>query len=398
MVVCCIISNGYIAGRADSKPVLAPQTNGAGLEPAPTKKNMHILYYITSHGFGHAVRASAIINQIPADVMVTVYTTVPMDFFERELNRPWNYLPGEFDCGCIQVDSMNIDKAATLETYSKIALRNQTQLDAQVAFCRSNKVDLIVSDIVPFAFIVAQTAGIPSAAVTNFTWYDIYKPWEQEFPDYAPMIDQIRNSYSAATTLLALDAQCPMEYFPRQQPVGVVGKMGKNIRSQLEKMQCIRQGCHLAIIYPGSFGMHSMQWHELKNFSDWDFIGTYQLEGAPSNYHCIDAAAVSYHDLFATADLIVSKIGYGIFAGAVLHDTPLLYLPRDDFAEHQVLEAALLKRNLGYCLSPDDYYSARWYNVLRSAATRSKSCSTDKTGAAQCAQHLIKIITRKASL
>jgi hypothetical protein len=82
---------------------------------------VHLLYYITSHGYGHGVRSCSIAEAIPKDVQLTFRTTLPEQFFHEELKRPFSYFPGEFDCGCIQTDGVTTDVEATLQCYKNIA-------------------------------------------------------------------------------------------------------------------------------------------------------------------------------------------------------------------------------------------------------------------------------------
>jgi hypothetical protein len=41
-------------------------------------------------------------------------------------------------------------------------------------FCKSHNINLIVSDMAPQPFIIAKELGLPSVAITNFTWHCIY--------------------------------------------------------------------------------------------------------------------------------------------------------------------------------------------------------------------------------
>jgi hypothetical protein len=71
----------------------------------------------------------------------------------------FEYLPGRFDCGCTQRDSVTVDKRETLHAYIRVAEENAVRLEEEVKFCRALSVDGIVSDITPFAFEVAVRPG-----------------------------------------------------------------------------------------------------------------------------------------------------------------------------------------------------------------------------------------------
>ena len=113
---------------------------------------MKILYYLTAHGYGHAVRSCSICSEFSPEVQVVFRTLIPKKFFEEEIKRPFGYCPGQFDCGCIQSDSVTVNKKETLEEYMKLADMNETRLREEVNWALQQEPEGIVSDVTPFAF------------------------------------------------------------------------------------------------------------------------------------------------------------------------------------------------------------------------------------------------------
>ena len=85
---------------------------------------MKILYYLTAHGYGHAVRTAAICNELSENVRLIFRTTLPETFFREEVKRPFEIFPAQFDCGCIQRDSVTVEKKETLLAYLRLAEQN----------------------------------------------------------------------------------------------------------------------------------------------------------------------------------------------------------------------------------------------------------------------------------
>jgi L-arabinokinase len=349
---------------------------------------MKILYYLTAHGYGHAVRSCAICKEFSRDVRVIFRTLIPRKFFEEELGFPFDYFPGQFDCGCIQRDSVTIHIEETLKTYRKLADQNEARLRDEVKWCQDQRVEGIVGDIPPFAFQVARTAGLPSIAVSNFTWYDIYEPYVKDCPGFKSYLQKIRQQYEMADLALELTPSTGMPYFKNRWKVPLVGNLGRNIRHRLKNHLGLERGKHLALIYHGEFGMDSVSWGNLEKFTDWDFIGIYPIPGEPANYHLVKKENFPYLDLVASVEVMISKIGYGIFAQSLLNGTPLIYLPRDDFAEFPVLEKAMVEWGHGYCLSREDYCGLNWEEVLTRVITRERPKPQTSDGAKVCAREI----------
>lgn len=355
------------------------------------RKKMKLLYYITSHGYGHAARTATICNLLSPDTEILFRTTVPPEFFAEEIRRPFAHAPAEFDCGCRQTDGVTVDVEETLGAYRSIADRNAGLLDTEAAWCVKNGVSVIASDIVPFAFEVARAAGIPSVAATNFTWYSIYEDYAAGRPGFAPYLDKIREQYALADLLLALFPACPMPYFPAALNVGPVGRVGTDIRRRLREENGIAFDKRLGLIYTGNFGMDGAAWKDLERLGDWEFFGLYPLPGAPKNYHRIEKNLFRYQDCIASADVMISKLGYGTCAECLLNGLPIVYLPRDGFAEFPVLHAALSDWGYGYLLSKENFYSLAWSDALDVVQRRGKPAPLPSGAALTCAREIEKL-------
>jgi hypothetical protein len=355
---------------------------------------MKIAYYITSHGYGHALRSSVICNKFSAGVELVFRTGIPEVFFKKEVLRPFSYQPAQFDCGCIQTDGVVVDVKKTVETYSKIAHKNEALLSQEVQWCVDHNIDGIVGDITPFAFEVAHAAGIPSVAVTNFTWWDIYEEYCTAYPDFTPHVDKIKSQYSRATLLLEMTPPMPLEYFKKRKRVLPVGRQGCDIRETLRLHYSIPKNKLLGLIYTGTFGMDAVHWKNLEQFKNWEFLGLYPLPGTPLNFHVISPLDFRYQDCIASVDCMISKIGYGVYAECILNGTPLMYLPREGFAEYPVLEKAIIEWGSGYCLRHDDFYTLDWDHALQSISRFGRPRPFASNGADICASEIEKIFSR----
>ncbi|MBN2188232.1 MAG: hypothetical protein JW699_02165, partial [Chitinispirillaceae bacterium] len=325
---------------------------------------MHVVYYVTAHGYGHAVRTAAICNQFSKNVLITLRTILPESFFREEVHRGFSYASAAFDCGCVQKDGLNVDIEKTLAAYRAVALKNAALLESEARWCAAQKAGVIVSDIVPFAFDVAEKCGLPSVAVANFTWYDIYEEYAHGFPEYRDDLDSIRKQYGKASLLLPLEPALPMGYFTKRTAVPPTGRKGRNRRTEILRKYNLRPDCHLGLVYFGLFGIAGIDMKRLSRFAEWEFLGIFPMDGAPANFHPVSKTDFPYQDLVASADLMVCKLGYGAVAEAMMHGTPLLYPPRGHFAEYPVLDAAVRAWGGGTPLSFDDFTSFNWDPVL----------------------------------
>jgi UDP:flavonoid glycosyltransferase YjiC (YdhE family) len=140
-----------------------------------------VVFYVTGHGFGHAVRQTAIIDAFAAhrpDVGLVVRTSVAPWLFARGVPASVRLEPGPVDTGAIQRGSLDVDVPATLAAAQAFYADAETWIDAEVARLRRLEASLIVADIPPLAFAAARRAGLPAIGISNFTWDWIYEDYD----------------------------------------------------------------------------------------------------------------------------------------------------------------------------------------------------------------------------
>ena len=354
----------------------------------------HILYYITGHGYGHAVRASVICNRLDRSHHLTMCTSIPRRFFDEELTRPFTYRATAFDCGCLQSNAVTVDIDATVDAYKLIADSNAMLLHHEVAWCKEQQVSIIIADITSFAFEVANAAGLPSVAITNFTWYDIYEPYLLKRPDFAPYLNTIRTQYGYADVLLALSPAMPMAYFKKRREMPLLGRIGTTRRRAIAERYAIDPHKKLALIYLGDFGMSRINWQALASLTGWHFAGLYAFDDAPDNYTVIDKKEFRYQDIIASVDCMVTKLGYGSVAECFLHGVPVLFTPRNDFAEHPYLLQAVTQWGHGYSLPATAFEHLQWGPALNSISLNSKPLPQHSNSTDLCLAEIEMLLIR----
>src|SRR4028119_2060702 len=133
---------------------------------------------ITSHGFGHAVRAASVaaeIQRLCPEILLILVTTAPRWLLDSYIPGDFIHRPRAFDVGVIQSDSLNMDKQATLEKMREIHTQQRSIVAGEVNFIRQNRVGLVLADIPPLAAVIAKSAGIPCWMSSNFGGDFVYR-------------------------------------------------------------------------------------------------------------------------------------------------------------------------------------------------------------------------------
>lgn len=325
-----------------------------------------ILYYITGHGYGHAVRSIQVIRALQEetpDIHVRVRTTAPEWLFAG-LPRPISYASRSLDVGVIQPDSLRMDLTATLAACGDLQRRLPRLLDEEVEFVQSQRVDLIIGDIPPACFEVAARAGIPAIAITNFTWDVIYRDYVPAYPGFAPVVDQMKQSYGKATLALALPYSCDMSTFRCREAIPWITRRSSLSRSQARAEFGLPQSATIVLLSFGGIGLGTPPVQRLQQMSEFHFVAT-GAGKSDGNFHVFDGAQRRYEDLLCAADVVVTKPGYGIVADVLTHRVPMLYTERGAFAEYPFLVQALNDLATAEFIPPEELRSGDLRMSLR---------------------------------
>jgi L-arabinokinase len=171
----------------------------------------------------------------------------------------------------------------------------------------------------------------------------------------------------------------------------VVGRNGRDRGDELREMFGIDPAKRIGLIYTGNFGLDNVRWGKLEKFDGWEFMGVYPLPGNPKNYHLVTKDWFRYQDLPASADVIIGKMGYGVFTESLMNGVPLIYLPRSNFAEFPALDAEAKRLGSGVCIDNKDFADLVWDGILDEVVKNNKLKPARGDGARLCAQEILKM-------
>ena len=302
-----------------------------------------ILYYITGHGFGHAVRSHQVIRALyrqRRDLRIHARTTAP-DWLFLNAPVPVVYSHQALDAGIIQPNSLDMEIGATVKACREIHQRKNEIIESELAFIRANHIRLIVGDIPPLCFEIAARAAIPSVSITNFTWDIIYRAYAAAHEDFIPLIDEMTAFYGKATLALSLPYPCDTSRFPSSRPIPWVTRKSHLTKAAARKKFGLPASATIVLLSFGGLGLARFPWAKLIKEKEFFFVSTGAAEPRGANLCFLADQQSEYEDLVRACDVVVSKPGYGIVADVLAHEVPLLYTDRGEFAEYPHLVEAL---------------------------------------------------------
>jgi hypothetical protein len=331
-----------------------------------------IVAYITSHGFGHAVRACETLRGLPPEIPVILRTRVPPSFLSSRMNsRPFTIEPAAFDCGTLGPDSRRVDLRATLDAIEPLLDANDARLDSEAEWLRRAGARLVVSDVPALPLAAARRAGVPSILLANFTWSAIYRhllqferPPSELAARLTSVIERLDAQYAQGDLLLIPGLEIPMNACRAQEIIGLVARRGRTRRAALARALDLDPSRPIFLVYLGRQGEAGMRWERLDRLRGLQLVGFAIPPPAESFIHPVPEDALDHADVAASVDGVVGKAGYGIGSECIASGTPLLYPPRPQFAEMLAVDRVMKQWGGGLPIPEDDFLSLQWRPYL----------------------------------
>ncbi len=332
-----------------------------------------IAYYISGHGYGHAVRSSEVLRALAArrpGLRVHVRTSAPPELFRDLPAAQLRVDRVEVDSGVVELDgSLRIDPDETIARLKQFIGRLRPRIDAEVEFVRRERIALLVADIPFLAGFVAAESRVPCIAVANFTWDWIFEPMLAGDPQGPEILALTRSGYAYMTELLRLPFGHQTDVFARVTDVPLVA--GRATRSEPQTLAAL--GIDPGDTRPrvlaarrGGFFWNTLRTAAVAN-PDHLILHLGDVAGrVPENVTAISRSSkLTFNDLLQVSDVLISKLGYATLAACVACGTRVLYPPRTGFREDEILPAAAQRLLGAQEISAADLESGRWGVGLR---------------------------------
>lgn len=326
------------------------------------------------------------------DVTAILNTSVSASFFDLRLKIPWRLNPVQQDIGCIQHGPLRIDIPATWEAHRRFHTnwdaKIRREADAITQACPA----LVLSDISHLATAAGAAAGVPTAALCSLSWdavLELYaRPGDEE---EQAVVRHIRHAYAGAACLLRPAPGIPAKAFRTVVDVGPICEPhAPQTRALRAALQVSESEC-IVLVGFGGIAQEQFPFSVLESMSPFRFILDAEVPSGLTRVLSTRDLAWPFHTLLASADLIITKPGYGTIVEAVSLRKPVVYVRRYQFADEQALVDYLHRYGRGAELGMEDFVTGRWKEALTTVLQAKPRAhrAPSPTGASEAASFLL---------
>ncbi|KXS18902.1 hypothetical protein M427DRAFT_179214 [Gonapodya prolifera JEL478] len=352
---------------------------------APQKSVLHVAWYASGHGFGHATRSVISVRALlDYGYRVTVTSTAPAFLFSdvvRDFPHSFTFRVMQVDTGVLQRDAVTVDRTGTiarLEEFLSPGGVAERFLESEPNWLRDNAVDVVCVDAPYTPLCAARAAKIPSIIVSNFTWDSILLHLADS--GSVELVRKVTKMYSNASYLIRMVGHIPIPAFPEPKPphcvdIPLVARLPRTSPAATRAELGIPLGTKILLV---AFGGHDLRETLAASAvtalpDDWIALvvgpaakGGDTREGSRFRYIADPSSYVP--DLIACSDVMLGKLGYGSCSEVVALQKPFIYVPRGDFVE----EAGLLRlmQQYGHAVEMPwiDFCNGRWRQYVELAS------------------------------
>lgn len=361
-----------------------------------------VFFYISGHGFGHAVRQIEIIGALQRaapDLAIVARTSAAPWLFERIPDRRITLQAAELDTGVVQIDALRLDERRTIGRARAFHADLNGRVDSEAGILVSRNARLVVSDAPALACAAARAAGIPSVVCGNFTWDWIYEAYREAAPGAGALIERLRSLYAGADAGWRLPLGGGFASLPRVVDLPFVARHSRRdrTREELRAELELPQERPLALVSFGGYGVNDLPLDRLDCTPGWNVVVTAPQADMPALPRGVLGlveerlyrSGLQYQDIIRAVDVVVSKPGYGIISDCIASGAAMLYTPRGNFPEYDVMVAAMPRLLRSRPLTLEDFFAGRWKQGLDAVIAQPAPPDAPRTDGARVAAGLI---------
>ena len=333
-----------------------------------TTKPKRIAYFVSSHGFGHAARAAAVMEQTASrnpSIGFDIYTTTPQWFFSDSLSAAFRYNSQQTDVGLAQPTPFYSDLPETIRQLNKFYPLSKNLLLQISRELHRNDVSAVVCDISPLGIEAAKKAGIPSLLIENFTWDWIYEPYEKAYPEIATHVLYLKSLFRKA------------DYCIQTEPIGdkrpcdlTIMPVSRNItmdRNAVRERLDIHPDEKMILVTTGGIKQELAFLNQLQSGRKNRFVipGGSLRTAVSGNVILLPHRSEFFHpDLVNASDAVVGKAGYSTIAEVYHARVPFGFVARPDFRESEKLVAFIQKEMASLPIPEADFQDGAWLSRI----------------------------------
>ncbi len=294
----------------------------------------HLLVDISGHGFGHLAQTAPVLNFLAkhSELKLTIRSYLPEAILKSRIIPDFAYLPSTLDFGLEMFDAVRVDASRSYARYQRIHTNYDELIDQEAEALSGLAPDLLVSNIPYHSLTAAALIGLPSVAMCSLNWAELFSEFCSRFPAAQKIHLQMQEAYQLANCFIQPQPSIPMPSLRNIKAIQPIAQRGKAQRNELLHQLDVAPDTQIILVGIGGMQM-DIQTKLWPQRAQTIWLVPEAIDSTRPDMISIADLKLPYLDLMASANLIITKTGYGMIVEAVTHQIPVLCLQRGNWSE-----------------------------------------------------------------
>jgi hypothetical protein len=321
-----------------------------------------------------------------------VFTEVPKWFFSESLSHGFSYHRFASDVGMAQRSPLEEDLEATCDLLDRNRCDDPDKVGQLAAGLQMLECSVVIVDISPVGLVAAESAGIPSVLIENFTWDWIYLNYPGGTSRLRRHGRRMVEIFASANFRIQTAPMC--EQSPSAASVRPVARSPRKGRETVRASLGVPADDPMIVV-----SMGGVPWN-YGDFADFDHCdgawvvvpgGSERVARRRGRLLMLPFHSDFYHpDLVAASDLVIGKLGYSTVAEAYCAGTALAYVERSRFPESPILAQWVEEHMVAAEIGEDALRDGAWIVAANEILNVPRRKPDAGNGAAQAAEVVLE--------
>jgi hypothetical protein len=280
-----------------------------------------------------------------------------------------------------------VDAAASQQVYRAFHEGWEAGLQHDRQLLRELNPDVVLADIPYRVLLAAGQLGITSVGLCSLNWAAIYSAYCEGDENDIRVLAEMLSGYRAADVFLMPQPAMAMPELDNTRVIGPIARTGVQQRCGL-RTRCGRPADARAILVAlGGIEteMPLANWPQLDNTA-WLFA--HAVHSERNDMIDLDELSMSFIDVLASADAVLTKPGYGTYAEAVCHGVALLALARPDWPETEGLNRWAQQHGRIETITREQFYAGTFVSGIEALLESPGGAGLEPVGIADAVEVL----------
>ncbi len=370
----------------------------------------NLLVDISAHGFGHIAQTAPVVNELVRripDLRITLRSAAPTAYLNQRFTCPFRHIQTALDFGMAMFNAVEVDVPRSLAAYREY----HADWDDKVARAADEMFalnpDLLFANVPYLSLAAAQMASVPSVAMCCLNWADIYRHYAPHDAESQAIHAQMLDAYNSATVFLKVQPTMPMPGLRNAVEIAPIAQLGNKNNTDVLRRLFSSPGEARPVLSFSKEGRGSTQKLILVAMGGIDY--RLPMENWPrmpgvrwlipqawniqrDDMTALESLGMSFSDLLASADAVLTKPGYGTFAEAAAAGVPVLYVSRGEWPEQPYLVQWLQKNGACREVSNEQLRTGELSDALEQLWAQVKPELPQAKGVIAAAEYLAEIL------